>query len=312
MVTASKNTVHSVFFLILDFISISCLFIMIGAEFLGMIMLIVYVGAVAVLFLFVVMMLNIDDVLRTSKFNKMAPFALFIGLIVVAELITLIWFRSDQFSIISVATGVLDSGVSNTVLLGTTLFTDYLYLFEITNIEIGPDHFFFFCLLLSLEVFLIVGGCMLCAYTSPASAETKSAGRRRNPYGDAPGRLRRSAGDRTGGVGRTGAVENGFAGMRQPATSGSAGLRRVDAPLNEQGTTTLIAEKNNDDGTAIEVYSEDEYEETVADDEDDYMSPNGDIADNSDFDSEEDWMSARGEDDYDPVDHIDYSIYGDV
>ena len=59
MVTASKNTVHSVFFLILDFISISCLFIMIGAEFLGMIMLTVYVGAVAVLFLFVVMMLNV-------------------------------------------------------------------------------------------------------------------------------------------------------------------------------------------------------------------------------------------------------------
>ena len=59
MVTASRNTVHSVFFLILDFISISCLFIMIGAEFLGMIMLIVYVGAVAVLFLFVVMMLNV-------------------------------------------------------------------------------------------------------------------------------------------------------------------------------------------------------------------------------------------------------------
>ena len=59
MITVSKNTVHSVFFLILDFISISCLFIMIGAEFLGMIMLIVYVGAVAVLFLFVVMMLNV-------------------------------------------------------------------------------------------------------------------------------------------------------------------------------------------------------------------------------------------------------------
>ena len=59
MVTASKNTVHSVFFLILDFISVSCLFIMIGAEFLGMIMLIVYVGAVAILFLFVVMMLNV-------------------------------------------------------------------------------------------------------------------------------------------------------------------------------------------------------------------------------------------------------------
>ena len=59
MVVVSKNTVHSVFFLILDFISISCLFIMIGAEFLGMIKLIVYVGAVAILFLFVVMMLNV-------------------------------------------------------------------------------------------------------------------------------------------------------------------------------------------------------------------------------------------------------------
>ena len=59
MVTVSRNTVHSVFFLILDFVSISCLFIMGGAEFLGMIMLIVYVGAVAVLFLFVVMLLNV-------------------------------------------------------------------------------------------------------------------------------------------------------------------------------------------------------------------------------------------------------------
>ena len=70
MVTASKNTVHSVFFLILDFISISCLFIMIGAEFLGMIMLIVYVGAVAVLFLFVVMMLNINEQ-ETKKIIKL-------------------------------------------------------------------------------------------------------------------------------------------------------------------------------------------------------------------------------------------------
>ena len=68
MVTVSKNTVHSVFFLILDFISISCLFIMIGAEFLGMIMLIVYVGAVAVLFLFVVMMLNVAQQKKSVVF----------------------------------------------------------------------------------------------------------------------------------------------------------------------------------------------------------------------------------------------------
>ena len=61
MVITSRNTIHSVFFLILDFISVGCLFIMVGAEFLGMILLIVYVGAVAVLFLFVVMMLNVGE-----------------------------------------------------------------------------------------------------------------------------------------------------------------------------------------------------------------------------------------------------------
>ncbi len=128
-----KNPVYSAISLILSFITSAALWLLLQAEFLAIVLILVYVGAVMVLFLFVVMMLNIDDVMRTSKFNKMAPFALFIGLIVVAELITLIWFRSDQFSMISVATGVLDSGVSNTVLLGTTLFTDYLYLFEIAG-----------------------------------------------------------------------------------------------------------------------------------------------------------------------------------
>ena len=128
-----KNPVYSAISLIVSFITSAALWLLLQAEFLAIVLILVYVGAVMVLFLFVVMMLNIDDVLRTSKFNKMAPFALFIGLIVVAELITLIWFRSDQFSMVSVATGVLDSGVSNTTLLGTTLFTDYLYLFEIAG-----------------------------------------------------------------------------------------------------------------------------------------------------------------------------------
>ena len=128
-----KNPVYSAISLILSFITSAALWLLLQAEFLAIVLILVYVGAVMVLFLFVVMMLNIDDVMRTSKFNKMAPFALFIGLIVVAELITLIWFRSDQFSMVSVATGVLDNGVSNTVLLGTTLFTDYLYLFEIAG-----------------------------------------------------------------------------------------------------------------------------------------------------------------------------------
>ncbi len=128
-----KNPVYSAISLILSFITSAALWLLLQAEFLAIVLILVYVGAVMVLFLFVVMMLNIDDVMRTSKFNKMAPFALFIGLIVVAELITLIWFRSDQFSMVSVATGVLDSGASNTTLLGTTLFTDYLYLFEIAG-----------------------------------------------------------------------------------------------------------------------------------------------------------------------------------
>ena len=128
-----KNPVYSAISLIVSFITSAALWLLLQAEFLAIVLILVYVGAVMVLFLFVVMMLNIDDVLRTSKFNKMAPFALFIGLVVVAELVTLIWFRSDQFSMLSVSTGVLDSSISNTVLLGTTLFTDYLYLFEIAG-----------------------------------------------------------------------------------------------------------------------------------------------------------------------------------
>ena len=90
MVTVSKNTVHSVFFLILDFISISCLFIMIGAEFLGMIMLIVYVGAVAVLFLFVVMMLNVSQQKNqwfiSTESSKHIPVGLIVSVIICFEL----------------------------------------------------------------------------------------------------------------------------------------------------------------------------------------------------------------------------------
>ena len=128
-----KNPVYSAISLILSFITSAALWLLLQAEFLAIVLILVYVGAVMVLFLFVVMMLNIDDVVRTSKFNKMAPFGLFIGLIIVAELITLIWVRSDQFSMASVPTGVLDNSVSNTTLLGTTLFTDYLYSFEIAG-----------------------------------------------------------------------------------------------------------------------------------------------------------------------------------
>ncbi len=137
MVIAFRNTVHSVFFLILDFISISCLFIMIGAEFLGMIMLIVYVGAVAVLFLFVVMMLNVaqqkNEWLESSTGYSHMPIGLIIGLVILFELIIVVggWnYKPDMFSISSIN---LDNSVTNTHSIGNVLYTDYIHLFQLSG-----------------------------------------------------------------------------------------------------------------------------------------------------------------------------------
>ena len=137
MVTVSKNTVHSVFFLILDFISISCLFIMIGAEFLGMIMLIVYVGAVAVLFLFVVMMLNVAQQ-RNQWFNseensRHIPIGLIISTIIFFELIIVIggWkYKPDLLNSTNLTT---INEISNTHSLGKILYTDYIHIFQISG-----------------------------------------------------------------------------------------------------------------------------------------------------------------------------------
>ena len=137
MVTASKNTVHSVFFLILDFISISCLFIMIGAEFLGMIMLIVYVGAVAVLFLFVVMMLNVaqqkNQWFASEENSKHIPVGLIISTIIFFELIIVIggWkYKPDLFDL----NNSMDNlNVSNTHSIGQILYTDYIHVFQISG-----------------------------------------------------------------------------------------------------------------------------------------------------------------------------------
>ena len=137
MVIASKNTVHSVFFLILDFISISCLFIMIGAEFLGMIMLIVYVGAVAVLFLFVVMMLNVaqqNDVLfQTPTRYSHLPIGLIISLVIFFELIIVVggWkYKPDLLSVNSIN---IDQNITNTHLIGNILYTEYIHLFQLSG-----------------------------------------------------------------------------------------------------------------------------------------------------------------------------------
>ena len=138
MVTASKNTVHSVFFLILDFISVSCLFIMIGAEFLGMIMLIVYVGAVAVLFLFVVMMLNVAQQKKqwfsSTESSKHIPLGVLISVIIFFELIIVIggWkFKPDVASSISLSFN--DTDISNTHSIGNVLYTDYIHLFQLSG-----------------------------------------------------------------------------------------------------------------------------------------------------------------------------------
>ena len=137
MVTVSKNTVHSVFFLILDFISISCLFIMIGAEFLGMIMLIVYVGAVAVLFLFVVMMLNVaqqqNQWFNSKENSGHIPIGLIISTIIFFELIIVVggWKYKPELSDPNITQ--LSNEISNTHSLGQVLYTDYIHVFQISG-----------------------------------------------------------------------------------------------------------------------------------------------------------------------------------
>ena len=131
MVIIAKNPVHSVFFLILTFFNATGLFVLMGAEFLAMLLLVVYVGAVAVLFLFVVMMLNIDfNSLRTGMI-KNAPLGLLIGIILLGEMI---------FSFIGMKYGVANKPGNelfivlgeeeNTRALGNVLYTNYIYLFQ--------------------------------------------------------------------------------------------------------------------------------------------------------------------------------------
>ena len=137
MVTVSRNTVYSVFFLILVFISISILFIMIGAEFLGMIMLIVYVGAVAVLFLFVVMMLNITEQLtkrssRKGLINNISVGSI-VGVIIFLELLVVVGGWKYKGTFVPLSTINLNLDVSNTHALGNILYTDYIHLFQISG-----------------------------------------------------------------------------------------------------------------------------------------------------------------------------------
>ena len=137
MVTASKNTVHSVFFLILDFISISCLFIMIGAEFLGMIMLIVYVGAVAVLFLFVVMMLNVaqqkNEWFVSTESSAHIPIGLLISLVIFLELLIVVGGWKFKPNLITSMSLSINSDITNTHSIGSVIYTDYIHIFQLSG-----------------------------------------------------------------------------------------------------------------------------------------------------------------------------------
>lgn len=134
MVIAVKNTVHAVFFLILAFVSTSALFILIGAEFVGMILLIVYVGAVAVLFLFVVMMLEGNFKNIKQGFLQYLPFGFFIGSVVLLELIIVIGAWKYKSDFITTSEISYDKNITNTEQIGQLLYTDYFLPFQLSGL----------------------------------------------------------------------------------------------------------------------------------------------------------------------------------
>jgi NADH-quinone oxidoreductase subunit J len=133
MVIAAKNPVHAVLFLILAFFNAAGLFVLLGAEFLAMILVVVYVGAVAVLFLFVVMMLDVDFAELKAGFIKNAPLGALIGLILLAELVLVVGFRVIKPGALAAASTPIPtagSGITNTEAIGRVLYTKYAFYFE--------------------------------------------------------------------------------------------------------------------------------------------------------------------------------------
>ena len=134
MVIAARNPVHSVLFLILSFFNAAGLFVLMGAEFLAMILIVVYVGAVAVLFLFVVMMLDIDFAELKRGSLQYLPFGALMGLILVAELVMAgsVWVLKP--AIVAAKAHATPAGLTNTQALGRILYTDYVYYFQIAGL----------------------------------------------------------------------------------------------------------------------------------------------------------------------------------
>ena len=135
MVISARNPVHSVLFLILSFVNASGLFVLLGAEFLAMILVVVYVGAVAVLFLFVVMMLDINFVKLREGFLQYLPFGVLLGIVLIIELGIL--FLTKSFSENTLSKFVQSpqiNKIENTKLIGQVLYTDFFYLFQISGL----------------------------------------------------------------------------------------------------------------------------------------------------------------------------------
>jgi NADH-quinone oxidoreductase subunit J len=134
MVVSARNPVHSVLFLILAFFNSAGLFILIGAEFLAMILVVVYVGAVAVLFMFVVMMLDINFLRMQEGFMRYLPVGLAIGIVLLAELVLVggTWVARD--TVVAPTLPAAAPAVSNTQAIGQLLYTQYFYLFQVAGL----------------------------------------------------------------------------------------------------------------------------------------------------------------------------------
>jgi len=133
MVIVSRNPVHSVLYLILAFVNASGLFILMGAEFLGMMLIVVYVGAVAVLFLFVIMMLDVDFVELREGFMQYLPIGLVIGGIFVFELLLVVGGWVINPGTTKAITAAIPTNVSNTEALGLVLYTKYIHYFQLSG-----------------------------------------------------------------------------------------------------------------------------------------------------------------------------------
>src|SRR6201996_1713556 len=133
LVIVSRNPVHSVLYLILAFVNASGLFILMGAEFLGMMLIVVYVGAVAVLFLFVIIMLDVDLVELREGFMQYLPIGLVIGGIFVFELLLVVVGWVITPSVTKTITAEIPANVSNTEALGLVLYTKYIHYFQLSG-----------------------------------------------------------------------------------------------------------------------------------------------------------------------------------